>query len=248
MIRAAASLLVALLLLASPARAERLVVDVSTNIIAIASNFAGANVSLFGVIERDAQTVSRASKYQVVVVVEGPPHDVLVQRLERRFGIWMAGKGIRFREMPSFYAVLASENSRALIEEEDGAARELALARIGFGNGLHEEHRAALALDRSDDALYVEDLDAVKMLTPTFFRTLISLPSVVDDGTYKVTVYLFADGVVLDTEELSFFIAKTGYEQSLFDLSRHQPLVYGLAAVTLALVTGYVGGVVFRRN
>jgi hypothetical protein len=46
----------------------------------------------------------------------------------------------------------------------------------------------------------------------------------------------------------SFVIAKVGFEQRLFDLSRSAPLLYGLAAVALALVTGYVGGVVFRRS
>ncbi|MCF3936431.1 TIGR02186 family protein [Acuticoccus sp. M5D2P5] len=240
--------LAAILALALPAKAERVVADLSTGIIAISSNFAGASVSLFGVIERDAQTVSRASRYQVVVVVTGPPQDVLVQKTERRFGIWMNGAGERFPAMPSYYAILASEDSRHLVEEEDGPARGLSLAKLGADDGTREELRAALASQRARLGLYVEELDAVRMLTPNFFRTSIPLPSVVSDGTYTVTIRLFADGVVLDTEELSFFIAKTGYEQSLFDLSRHQPLIYGLVAVTLALVTGYVGGVVFRRN
>ena len=40
---------------------------------------------------------------------------------------------------------------------------------------------------------------------------------------------------------------KAGFEQILFAASQERPVLYGLGAVVLALVTGWLGGVVFRR-
>ena len=237
-----------LALAASPAGAETLVVSLSTKVIEVASNFTGGSISLFGVIERDAQTVARSGKYQVIVVVRGPEQDILVQRKERHFGVWMNGKGERFRAMPSYYGLFTTEGARGLIDDEDSPLRQLSLAKVGAGDSSREELRAAIALQRSAVGLYVERLDSVTMLTDTFFRTEIPLPSVAADGVYSVYVLLYAGGAALDTDEQTFAISKVGAEQRLFELSQSRPLIYGLGVVVLAIVTGYVGGMIFRRN
>ena len=41
--------------------------------------------------------------------------------------------------------------------------------------------------------------------------------------------------------------SKTGFENFVFVASRQQPLLYGLVCVVLALGTGWLAGVVFRR-
>ena len=67
--RAAALLAMALALAGgTAAQAEKLTVALSTPSIQINSNFTGTNVTIFGVIERDAGTVARAAPYQVAQV------------------------------------------------------------------------------------------------------------------------------------------------------------------------------------
>nr|WP_269751218.1 TIGR02186 family protein [Acuticoccus mangrovi] len=220
----------------------------SADVVRVASNFSGARLSLFGVIERDAQTVARAGTYEVIVVVRGPPQDVLVQRKERRFGIWMNSPGERFSEMPSYYGVFASPGAEALFQDPTAPGLPRSLSTLAGGNAERQLLARAMTLHFAGDGLFVERFDAVSMLTKTFFRTDIPLPSVVADGDYSVTIFLYADGAQLDTEELAFTVSKVGFEQRMFELSRHQPLLYGIGAVVIALLTGYVGGVVFRRN
>ena len=60
-----------------PAAAERLIIALSTSDIRIDSGFTGDAITVFGVIERDAATVSRASAYDVAVVVRGPSEPVV---------------------------------------------------------------------------------------------------------------------------------------------------------------------------
>ena len=44
-----------------------------------------------------------------------------------------------------------------------------------------------------------------------------------------------------------FTVRKTGFESFVYVASRQYPLVYGLVCVALALFTGWLAGVVFRR-
>jgi hypothetical protein len=233
------------LLGAAPASAERLVIALSSDIVRIASNFAGDSITLFGVIER-AGAVSRTGPYEVAVIVKGPPQTVLVQERQRVLGVWVNAPGERFEGIPSYYGVLTSAGAHTLVTDDSPGADP----SLRWMPGGHERAtlRQAIADRQRATGLFVEDFDAVTMLTDMFFRTEIPLPSIVADGVYRITILLYADGVALDTAEAHFVIAKVGFEQRLFELSRDEPLLYGLAAVVLALVTGYVGGVVFRRG
>jgi len=103
-----------LLALASPARAERLITTLSTSRVLISSNFTGADVVLFGSVERDAQTVARRGVYDIVVTVTGPRETVVTYRKERVFGVWVNADSRTFVSCSSQYAatsVLTGTNS-----------------------------------------------------------------------------------------------------------------------------------------
>jgi hypothetical protein len=44
-----------------------------------------------------------------------------------------------------------------------------------------------------------------------------------------------------------FFVQKSGFERFVGEAAVNQPLLYGIATVLLALITGWLGGVLFRR-
>ena len=245
-------LALAMLAVAAPLRAETLTSALSTNEVLIGSDFAGDSISLFGVVERDQHTVARSGAYEIIVVVRGPEQAVLVQRRERRFGIWVNGPGEVFNQMPTYYGLFATPGAAHLIEDEGGSARQLSLSALGATGGEQEAHRlahrVALAQARRSTGLFVEDLDGVQKLSKTFFRTEIPLPSVLDDGEYEVFVFLYAADTPLAPQELPFRVRKTGFEQRVYEWAKTTPLLYGLGTVLLGLITGYVGGVVFRRG
>ncbi len=248
--RLALLLAAAAVALAGSAKAERLEISLSNDLVNVSSEFQGTRLSLFGVIERDENTVSRVGAYEIVVVVNGPPHNVLIQQKARRFGLWINSEGASFDDIPSYYAVLTTAGS-----EDDVAEWLDALPRAEGVATPHERFTgrrgmfySAFAEKQAEHGLYVEGIGAVDKLTSRFFRTTIPIPGVADNGDYDVAVYLIADGVPLEVSTTGFTLAKVGLEQRVFEMSRQQPLLYGFAVVVLALVTGYVGGVVFRRN
>jgi uncharacterized protein (TIGR02186 family) len=161
--------------------------------------------------------------------------------------VWVNTSGQRFGGIPSYYGLFTTANAEDIAQTLSRPGEDPSLRWLG-GSAQRDALRQAIAERRRAQGLYMERYGAVTMLTDTFFRTAIPLPSVVNDGVYRVNVLLYADGVPLDTAHTRFLIAKVGFEQQVFDWSRRRPVLYGLAAVALALVTGYVGGVVFRRT
>lgn len=234
-------------LAAPPVRAETLVADLATELVSVGTDFAGTQIALFGVIERDAQTVSRSGGYEIITVVRGPTRDVLVQRKARRLGIWINVEGQRLVEVPSYYAVYATAGAAPLLQP-GGSAAGLSPDALGRTTARREPFRQALAHKQTEAGLFEMSVGGVDMLTKTFFRTLIRLPAFVEQGSYVVTVHLFADGVRLSTATRTFAVRKVGFEERISDLARDRPLAYGFGVVVLALLTGYVGGVVFRRT
>ena len=41
---------------------------------------------------------------------------------------------------------------------------------------------------------------------------------------------------------------KSGFEAAMFQFARFQPLAYGLVAVAVALMAGWIAGMVFRKG
>ena len=89
---------------------------------------------------------------------------------------------------------------------------------------------------------------SVDFLSPQLFRTSIDLPANVPVGWYNATVYLFSGGVLLAKTSESFAISKSGFEQYVTLLAHRSPLAYGLLAVLVAVATGWLASVVFRKD
>jgi len=108
--------------------------------------------------------------------------------------------------------------------------------------------RAAFLRLNREHGLYREEANAVTFLTPELFRAAIELPANAPIGNYEVDVKLFADGVLLARQTSAIEIVKVGFEQFIASAAREHGLAYGLATATLALLTGWAGALVFRRD
>jgi uncharacterized protein (TIGR02186 family) len=248
--------LMGLVLAASAARAERLTVALSVAEIKIDSSFDGAPVTVFGVIERDAQTVPRGGPYEIAVLVLGPPESVVARRKERFFGIWVNRTSEVFLGAPSFYAVGATGEVDALAAPELLKRLRLGFDNIGFtyrgrpgrDNPAAAEFREAFLRIKERQGLYSHQPGSVAFIGNTIFRSTVQVPANAPIGFYQVSAFLFADGALLARTDESFTIDRTGFEQLTFTFAHEQAFVYGIACVCLALFTGWLAGVIFRRD
>ncbi|HMN87359.1 MAG TPA: TIGR02186 family protein [Bauldia sp.] len=240
----------------SEARAEKLTVALSTEEIRIDSNFTGASVTVFGVIERDAITVSRASPYEVAVTLRGQPETVVARRKDPILGIWINRAAETFVDVPSFYAVVTSKP----LEEISTAQL---LTRFGVGldyipfsiagetvadTAGNDAFREAFVRLKEQSGLYSEDVGGVTSMGEAVFRATIGIPANVPTGRYTLTVHLFSGDALIAQADESLEVIKTGFEQYMFTAAHERAALYGLACVALALFAGWLAGVIFRRD
>jgi len=248
----------ALLVGAATASAERLVVSLSTHRVVIASNFTGADLTLFGAIEQDAASVGRAGGgHNVVVTVIGPSQATVTWRKEHVFGLWVNASSRTFVDVPSYLAVLSNRPLTAIaspdfLERLRLGLQDYPLALRAGGKVVTSKfdnpYRQAFVQLKTEQQLYHEQANAVTFITPVLFRASIPLPANVAVGVYEVETRLFADGVVVARENTAFEIVKSGVAQFIAESARNHSLLYGFATTLLAFFTGWLGSVVFRRD
>jgi uncharacterized protein (TIGR02186 family) len=248
--------LIGLVVGSGSARAERLTVTLSMAEIKIDSNFDGAPITIFGVIERDAQTVPRGGEYEIAILVLGPPESIVARRKDRLLGIWMNRASEVFLGAPSFYAVGATGEIDDLAPAELLKRFRLGFDNIGFtyrgrvgrDDPAAAEFREAFLRIKQGEGVYSQQAGSVDFIGNAIFRSTVQIPANAPIGFYQVSAFLFADGVLLARTDESFTIARTGFEQLAFTFAHDQAFVYGIACVMLALLIGWLAGVLFRRD
>ena len=224
---------------------EPLLIALSTQRIEIDSNFAGTSILLFGATDVAGD---------VVVSVRGPEQPVVVRRKLRSVGVWVNQEAIAFRNVPGYYFVAASgpleEIAPAeLLDRKQLGSERVLLEAIWFDtSGDADEFRAALHRHREGDSLYKSEPGVVEFIDERLFRTTIDLPAHVPTGEYLVEGMLLVDGEVLSTRSAAFSIEKAGFSADISTFARADEALYGVIAIALALVAGWLGSFAFRKG
>jgi uncharacterized protein (TIGR02186 family) len=252
-----AALALGVALAASPARAERLIASVSNHRVTVTPNYSGEELVLFGSVEKDAQTPANRANYDLVVTVSGPRADMVTRRKERRFGIWINTDSRQFLKVPSYLALFSNRPFDAIASPEVQRRQQLGLNNVLLTQRVGPDYADVVPADpfrrafvrlRSEHGLYRESTSAVTFLTPTLFRTGIPLPGEVPIGTYDVEIKLFSGGALVARTETAFEIVKVGFEQFIATNARQNGFTYGLVTAFMALMTGWMASIVFRKD
>ena len=224
---------------------EPLLIALSTQRIEIDSNFAGTSILLFGATDVAGD---------VVVSVRGPEEPIVVRRKLRSVGVWVNQEAIAFRNVPGYYFVATSSPLEDIAPEEflnreQLGSNRLLLEAIWFDtSGDADEFRAALHRHRQSDSLYKSEPGVVEFIDERLFRTTIDLPAHVPTGDYLVEAMLLVDGEVLSTRTSGLTIEKAGFSADVSTFARTDEALYGVIAIALALVAGWLGSFAFRKG
>jgi uncharacterized protein (TIGR02186 family) len=240
-----------LLALAMPASAQTVVTGISTDNIALTADFQGSEIFVFGAIRREAPSPPDAGPLDIVITIKGPPRAVTVRRKERRFGIWMNTETVTVRQAPSFYAIATTRPLDELLSETE---------RLRYGIGMDQAVRRISGTMLADPTPFTEALirlkreagsyallnDEVKVAEETLFQTRIEMPANLVEGDYAAEFFLVRDREVISSGATIITVEKAGIERWLYNLSRQEPLAYGLMSVALALAAGWLAAAAFR--
>ena len=259
-----ALLLAAALLLAFPAAAqqpspnvnpETIQIGLSTDRVAITADFSGADLTIFGSLENADPLINRQGRYDVIVVLEGPARPVVVRRKDRFLGMWINMESETFVNVPVSYSVATTRMPQDITDPNN--YRQLALGADNIhiqpldpdGNPLEiEEFRQALRERKEASGLFSIRVGGVEFLSQSLFRARLTLAPNVPVGTHKARAFLFRNGLFIKESSAQLAIVKSGFEQSVARASIDYSLLYGIFAVALAMLTGWLGRVIFRRD
>jgi uncharacterized protein (TIGR02186 family) len=238
------ALLVLLLLCwGSAARAEGLVADLTSHLIAITTGFTGASVVLFGATDGPGD---------VIVAVRGPEREMTVRRKSRVAGIWVNTQEVTFGNLPSFYAIAASRPMADLLSPAVAAFYRLGIANLKLAAStpapsvVVDAFRTALERTQQEAGLYVDRMGKVDFLGERLFRTTIAFPANVPTGTYLVEVFLVRDKDIVSGQTTPLVVSKVGVDAAVFEFSTRQPGFYGAIAVLTAVMAGWLASLPFR--
>jgi uncharacterized protein (TIGR02186 family) len=245
-------LLALLFVLAAPAAAqERVVTGISTDNIALTANFDGSEVFVFGAIRRDGPIPEEIGPLDIIITLRGPERPLWVRRKERRFGIWMNTDAVRVAQAPSFYAVASTRPVREILTETErlrwGIGMDQAVRRVGGHPTITDTSPFAEALVRikEDEGLYAQMDGEVRLMEETLFQTSFTLPANLVEGAYLAEFFLVRERAVIHSGATTITVQKAGLERWIFNLSREQPVAYGVLAVGVALLAGWLAASAF---
>ncbi len=231
-----------------PLHCESLALDFSQHQIAIDSSFTGAQVLLFG-------AVQKVINGNIIVVLKGPNHPTVVRRKARTAGIWLNRNEVVFEEAPGYYALATSAPVSEILDTRQREANQIGLnniqlvpAGITARGGSYAQYQSALLRHKVEQGLYFEKPIPIEFVGVNLFRARFTFPSSVPPGTYRAMVHQVEDGTVVATGSTSLNIRKTGIEARIYQTAHDSPWLYGILAVVLALMAGWLASAIFRRS
>lgn len=229
---------------ASTARAQALVADLNNHLVAITTGFTGTSVTLFGATDGNGD---------VIVVVRGPERDVTVRRKSKVAEVWVNTRQITFQGVPSFYGIASNKPLDDIAPPAMRQLHQIGLDSLRLATEAPispqetEEFRKALLRNAARAGLYPSGVGQVRFLGDKLFRTDIRFPANVPTGTYLVQVFLVRDKAVVAGQTTPLVISELGIDAEVHDFADRYALAYGLVAITLAALAGWLASLPFRN-
>jgi uncharacterized protein (TIGR02186 family) len=225
--------------------APDLIVDLSRPRVSITSAFQGESILLFGMFDPPGE---------IVVVVVGPPARETVLRKQRVLGLWLNTGRQAFDDVPAYYSIAASQPLQRLLARSAGGeilSLEDRLQSVrSVGQREHEDlirFRLGLVEVKRREGLYPAAIGQVTIQANRLFRVDLPFPSRLPEGTYEVRTYLLREGKIAAAVSRPLPVGKVGFSAQLAGWADQDGPLYGLGAVIMALLVGWVGGAVMRR-
>ena len=239
--------LIILFLLAPHAYGTALIIDSSTSEVKVSSSFIGTDVMVFG---------TANDKDDIIVVITGPTETAIVRKKGRVSGIWINKEKLEFREIPGFYAI-ASTRPLSEITETD----ELKKQKIGIHNVIttaslnskdeniktFKSFKDALVRGQKTKGLYLDMPLTIDVVSKRLFKTTFHFPNNMTTGIYTVKVFSFQKKRLVSMVSKTISVEKIGIGADVFKFAKEQSALYGLLAILIAVLSGWIASVIFRK-
>ena len=210
--------------------ARPIISGISSNKIAIDTNFNGQEILLFG---------SKDIFGDIFIIVRGPKKDYMVNRKGQILGVWINKERVELLDSYSYYATFG--DYRALRDSRLFSALEMSPKDLKFNiaeNIDHlkkEEFKIEFMNNLMGDNLYMKDSGKINFLDENLFKVMLKFPKNISEGIYNVEIYLMEDGNLGAFQSIPIYVDKVGFSASISKMARYEPFYYGILAILIAI-------------
>ena len=223
---------------------EKIVAELFENKINIDVGFSGAIISIFGVIDEEGD---------VVISVTGPRKKIIVRKKESVMGVWLNRDKKVFSDVPSFYYLASNKPLGDLNAEASFYVNQIGIENLRF-EGAEED----VAINRNlwkngiiktmlKKGRYSDKIGKVNISKNKLFKTELYFGSDIMEGEYIVDTLLFKSGNVLGARRSFINVSKSGFGAKIHTLANYNSLLYGIFAVVLSLLFGFLANLIIRK-
>jgi uncharacterized protein (TIGR02186 family) len=236
-------------LFAPGARAEADPTAVQTGRLSVEPNRVGIDLLFAG-----ADLAVRAEiplGYDAGVRLVGPRQQLTLKRKGRMWGVlWTGVEEVTLEDVPAAYMLATSAPLDELAPEDDLARQHLGYAALVAGAGHEGEVFRELIELKQRDGLYAESAGGLTLTTASAraTATLVAsfrMPARIPPGVYAIDVFGFQGGSIHTLGSAAVQVEQVGLARALRVLAMQHGLLYGCAAVIVAIIAGLLTGLVF---
>ncbi|MFH1155175.1 MAG: TIGR02186 family protein [Pseudomonadota bacterium] len=219
---------------------------VSPRILDIDAFFSGGRLTLTGDIGADED---------IIIELYGKNTRTTFDLKDRIGPFWMTNGSVHFENIPEMYLLLLP----------DGQDWDKKAETLGLGMKQLEERVITSGTDdvpqniftmftqmKDTEGLYKKFPQAVRYLGEQDgrkkFEAFCPLPALIATGTYNVKATVTSQGRLVRQITQQFSVREIGFVKMVNDMASNQRVVYGVAAVVIALMAGLIMGVLFRQS
>lgn len=207
------------------------------NLIPIGTNFNGADLTITGKVPEGTSAVIR---------LLGEPRDEFFKQKGKALGVlWMNLKTVELKQVPDVFLMGTDSETNVNWEHSD----------LGFlsikGDTEESIFDEFIKLMERDDfynvqkgtVAYEQPVDGMKPFSAT-----LKIPSAMHKGVYEVEVIAIKDGKVIEKASEELHTKLTGLPAMLSAFAFDHSLMYGIAAVIIAILAGLIMSMIFKER
>ena len=236
-----------LFLLAPHAYGTALIIDSSTSEVKVSSSFIGTDVMVFG---------TANDKDDIIVVITGPTETAIVRKKGRVSGIWINKEKLEFREIPGFYAIASTRPLSEITETNELKKQGIGIHNVITTASLNSKDeniktfksfKDALVRGQKTKGLYLDMPLTIDVVSKRLFKTTFHFPNNMTTGIYTVKVFSFQKKRLVSMVSKTISVEKIGIGADVFKFAKEQSALYGLLAILIAVLSGWIASVIFRK-
>lgn len=193
----------------------------------------------------------------VVVKFVGKDKEIILNKKGKKAFIWLNVAQATVRNAPSIYILTSTDSLDKLCsaseQNKDMLGYNSLKDTIVFNSSLPltgNEFEEFIKFKEYSGCYYINN-NAEIILNSDDTRILkasIEIPSFISPEEYRIVLYCFHDGKLIDKAELKLSIEEVGLPLFIKNLAANSPAIYGISSIIVAMIAGSIIGLIFTKK